>query len=269
MLNGRVLWVIDGYTTSSDYPYSEGKTPNDQLQGSELTGGINYVRNSVKATVDAYDGTIRFYVIDKKDPILHTYRKAFPELFSDLSKAPKDLVNHFRYPEDIYRLQTEVLDEYHVTNPSVFYNGDQDWSVAADPNEASGASVVSVGGQQGSQGQTARLSDTGGRVAPLYLLFGLPSEKEQEFLLTRSFSPKNTPNLMSAFVVARSDPGHYGELITYDMTSAGQQNNKAALPPSPTQIDNQTNSTVAISSVHVVASARFPTFGWRHTGNTD
>src|ERR1041384_1162755 len=131
IVRGKVVWVLDGYTTSDRYPYAQSASG---VNG--LSGDFNYVRNSVKATVDAYDGTVKFYVIDdpaNPDPIVKAYRKAFPKLFTDRSQMPAGLVDHLRYPEDMFRVQTDRFAAYHVTDPAPFYQNARAWSVAQDP----------------------------------------------------------------------------------------------------------------------------------------
>src|SRR5262249_30189165 len=113
IVKGRIIWVIDAYTTTDDYPYSQSIHPAEP-RGSGLDSEFNYVRNSVKVTVDAYDGTVKFYVFDPNDPIIKTYRKAFPELFQDKSAMPNELLPHVRYPEDIFSAQTEQFALYHI-----------------------------------------------------------------------------------------------------------------------------------------------------------
>ena len=127
-----VEWVLDGYTTTNRYPYSQSINPSVPV-GSGLNIDMNYVRNSVKATVDAYDGTVTLYAVDTKDPLLKAYRKAFPDLFTDGSRMPNGLRDHFRYPQDLFGLQTDVFSSYHVTAPRTFYNKTNLWAVSPDP----------------------------------------------------------------------------------------------------------------------------------------
>ena len=139
VLNGRILWVIDAYTVSDRYPYSESYSPAGTRidTSSGLQTRLNYVRNSVKATVDAYDGTVKFYVYDdpnNPDPIVRAYRKAFPKLFTDRSQMPAGLVDHLRYPEDLFRVQSDRFATYHVTDPPTFYQNARAWVVAQDPD---------------------------------------------------------------------------------------------------------------------------------------
>ena len=144
IIGGKVLWIIDGYTTSAGYPYSKkislSAATNDVLTAtsSSVTAqrntGVNYIRNSVKATVDAYDGTVSLYQWDEKDPVLATWSKAFPGTVQAKSKISKELLSHIRYPEDIFRVQREILSEYHVKTAAAFYGGQDFWRVPRDPS---------------------------------------------------------------------------------------------------------------------------------------
>ncbi len=238
ILNGRVLWVIDGYTTTDRYPYAQSYSGDGGLGGT-----YNYVRNAVKATVDAYDGTITFYVMDTKDPLLRAYRKAFPGLFTDASRMPDGLRDHLRYPEDLFSLQTDVYANYHVTNTRNFYNKSELWAVSPDP----GSGVVTQAAANGNQPQptvTTRnptaASSSGQRIDPLYLLIRLPDQQSEEFLILRPFVPVSRDNALTnlvSFMVAKSDPSDYGQLETFTMpegqtvTGPEQVNNAIANNP--------------------------------------
>ena len=126
--NGRLVWLLDGYTTSDKYPYSQSFNGAGGLNGS-----FNYVRNSVKATIDAYDGTIRFYVIDTKDPVIQAYESAFPHLFTSYTKMPAAIKKHLRFPQDLFSAQTDVYRTYHMTDPTTFFNKTDLWEVSPDP----------------------------------------------------------------------------------------------------------------------------------------
>ena len=132
-MGNHTLWVLDGYTTTSMYPYSQSTSGE---QG--LASDFNYVRNSVKATVDAYDGTVTFYVFDPKDPIIQAWRKAFPDLFTDASHMSPELRAHLRYPEDLFKVQSNQFGRYHVTEPRRFYDGSAKWLVSPDPGSGAG-----------------------------------------------------------------------------------------------------------------------------------
>ncbi len=212
---GDVYWIADAYTTTDRYPYAQRADNSGLPGGSGLNGRFNYARNSVKAVVDAYNGTVTFYVIDAQDPIINAWRKAFPALFTDFADMPKDLVSHLRYPEDLYRVQTTMWARYHVDDASTFYNNNDAWNVALDPGTSGAGPATQT---TNAAGQT--ISTRGARIDPYYLLTQLPGEKEAEFVLLRSFVPFGADDQnqqLTAFMVARMDPGHYGELVTYVM----------------------------------------------------
>ncbi len=180
---GRLLWVQDAYTTSRTYPYS---TP--------IGGGVNYIRNSVKVTVDAYHGTTTFYLLDPKDPVAATLDKAFPTLFRPLAAMPEDLRTRLRYPETIFSIQAAVFSTFHMTNPAVFYNKEDQWEVPAIDDQG---------------GQAVRMQ-------PYYTIMKLPGEKEAEFIQMLPFTPRQKDNL-AAWMVARSDGDRYGQLEVFQV----------------------------------------------------
>ena len=212
---GEIVWIIDAYTTTDRFPYAQRADNSSLPDGSGLDGRFNYVRNSVKVVVDAYDGTVDFYVIDPEDPIIQAWRGAFPELFTDFEDMPEDLVDNLRYPEDLFRVQTNMWARYHVSDPSTFYNNNDAWNVALDPGTAGAAAATTPTDATGAPIGPSR----GARIDPYYLLTQLPGEDSAEFVLLRSFVPigNDDNQLLTAFMVARSDPEHYGELVTYTM----------------------------------------------------
>jgi uncharacterized membrane protein (UPF0182 family) len=177
--DGKIVWVLDAYTTSTSYPYSE------RASGDE----INYIRNSVKVTVDAYDGTTTFYAFDGKDPVLAAYRTLYPGLLTDASKMPAGIREHLRYPEDLFRLQAEVYKTYHMLDPVVFYNKEDQWAL---PGE-----------------KTDKPMD------PYYVLMQLPGQSTEDFLLMEPFTPRNKDNMIG-WMAAKSDPATYGQRIVYN-----------------------------------------------------
>jgi uncharacterized membrane protein (UPF0182 family) len=176
--DGRLVWMIDGYTTSDRYPYS---TP---------VRGFNYIRNSVKATVDTFHGTVSYYVADE-DPIIRTYAKAFPGLLKPLSEMPKDLQAHIRYPEDLFTVQARMYATYHMQDPQVFYNKEDLWVVPRLPQE----------------GRDREME-------PYFTIMRLPGEPKEEFVLLSGFNPSGRDNMI-ALMVARMDPPKYGSLVAY------------------------------------------------------
>ncbi|MSQ40472.1 MAG: UPF0182 family protein [Dehalococcoidia bacterium] len=201
--NGRLFWIQDAYTVTNHYPYS---TPQQ--------GGFNYIRNSVKAVVDAYDGTITYYVFDDKDPLIQTYRSIFPTLFKPREEMPQELLEHIRYPKDFLTVQTQMLLQYHMEEPAVFYKKEQQWSLPI----------------QSSFGGTSVLK-------PYYILATLPQEvagANAEFLLIQPFTPDRRNNLV-AWVAARNDPAHYGETILFEFPQGIQIDGPAQIEA---RIDN-------------------------------
>ncbi|WP_245159972.1 UPF0182 family protein [Blastococcus sp. CT_GayMR19] len=196
VVDGKVTWILDGYTTSDAYPYSEprdlGTTAQDSLTGAGTTAlpndQFNYIRNSVKATVDAYDGTVTLYEWDQEDPVLQTYRKAFPGTIKDREDIPEELVSHVRYPEDLFKLQRDILTRYHVTDPGNFYSQNDRWQIPADPTQ-----------------------DTEDAQPPYYILAQRPGDDEATFQLTSALNAFNRDNL-SSFISASSDPETYGDI---------------------------------------------------------
>ncbi len=182
--DGRLTWIIDGYMTSRVHPYSESV----DLDG---IGPVNYIRNSVKATIDAYDGTVHLYVFDPEDPLLQAYRNLFPSLFEPASAMPADLRKHVRYPETIFAAQAEIYRLFHMRDPLTFYNKSDAWDIAKFTN------------QQGSQP---------GPLAPTYVVATLPGESQPEFLLLLPFTPRNRDNLIG-LMMARCDGDHLGEKV--------------------------------------------------------
>ncbi len=203
--NNHLYWILDAYTISNYYPYSDpGK--ND----------FNYIRNSVKVVIDAYNGDVSFYIAEPKDPILLTWNKIFPQLFKPLSEMPVGLRQHIRYPEDLFSIQSERLLTYHMEDPQVFYNREDQWQ---SPKEI-----------YRSESQA---------VEPYYLIMKLPTEKEEEFILLHPYTPVSRPNLI-AWLAGRSDGSEYGKLLLYNFP-------KQKLIFGPTQIEALINQDPVIS----------------------
>ncbi|MFO8090431.1 MAG: UPF0182 family protein [Desulfatiglandaceae bacterium] len=182
--DGRLFWIQDAYTFTNRYPYS---TPWEK--------SFNYIRNSVKAVVDAYHGTVDYYVFDTKDPIIKAYQEIFPGLFKPASEMPEYLREHVRYPLDLFTVQTEMLLQYHMRDPVVFYNKEDQWSIPV----------------QSSFGETETLK-------PYYIVAKLPDADTEEFLLIQPFTPNNRHNLVG-WMAARSDGDKYGELVLFRFPS--------------------------------------------------
>ncbi|WP_370078383.1 UPF0182 family protein [Streptacidiphilus sp. MAP12-16] len=192
VVGGHVEWVLDGYTTSDGYPYASRTTLGDATTDSLTSDSrstvapaneVNYVRNSVKATVDAYSGAVTLYQWDTKDPVLRTWMKAFPGTVQPYAGISADLKSHLRYPQDLFKVQRELLTRYHVTDPAIFYNGSDVWQIPTDPT-----------------------SRTGKSQPPYYLSLRMPDQKAAAFSLTTTFVPNQRDNL-AAFMAVDSDPG--------------------------------------------------------------
>ncbi len=202
IVDGKVLWIIDGYTTSAGYPYArrtslststaDALTANSTAVTAQSNTTVNYIRNSVKATVDAYDGTVSLYQWDEKDPVLKTWMKAFPKSVKPKSAISKDLLDHVRYPEDIFRVQRDILSSYHVKNSDAFYGGQDFWRVPTDPS--------TFGANAGAQ-------------PPYYMTLQMPGSKNPTFSLTTPFVPRGGRENLSAFAAVNSTAGpDYGKI---------------------------------------------------------
>jgi uncharacterized membrane protein (UPF0182 family) len=211
---GRLVWMMDGYTTSESYPYAR-----HFRMGRER---VNYLRNSVKAIVDAYDGTTSFYVFDDEDPIVAAYRGIFPSLFKDGSAMPPGLRKHVRYPELFLQMQAAVFGLYHMTDPGVFYNREDLWSVATE------------GGSIADRGQSAAQT-----MEPNFVLMTLPGEKTAEFVEILPFTPANRNNLIG-WIAGRSDDANYGKAIVYDFP-------KTKLVDGPLQVEARIDQNAQLS----------------------
>jgi uncharacterized membrane protein (UPF0182 family) len=198
---GRLIWLYDAYTVSNRYPYSQ-----------QIPRFGNYVRNSVKVSIDAYDGSMNFYISDQSDPIIKTYQNIFPDLFQDLSKMPEDLRNHIRYPSDLFAIQTFIYATYHMKRPQVFYNKEDQWEIP---------------------------EIDGSVMQPYYTIMKLPGEDQEEYILMVPYTPQGKSNL-SAWMVARSDGENYGKLDVYTFP-------KQKLVYGPSQIVARINQDAEIS----------------------
>jgi uncharacterized membrane protein (UPF0182 family) len=211
--DGRLSWIMDGFTVSDSYPYST----HYRLDSSSL----NYMRNSVKVVIDAYDGTTTFYVFDPDDPIIAAYRRIFPGLFKDAAAMPADLRKHVRYPELSLKLQAEVYGLYHMTDTEAFYNREDLWTVATEVG-------MSEGGEQ-----TTRTME------PNFVLMKLPDESGMEFVEILPFTPANRNNLIG-WIAGRSDGAHYGTSVVYNFP-------KTKLVDGPLQIEARIDQNAQLS----------------------
>ncbi|MGH7055112.1 MAG: UPF0182 family protein [Stellaceae bacterium] len=209
---GRLYWIQDAYTTSSWFPYSQPAPAT----------GINYIRNSVKIVVDAYSGSIEFYDVDPKDPVLASYRHIFPGLFKPLSAMPPDLQKHIRYPEDLFLIQAEMYRAYHMSAPEVFYNREDLWQF---PRQTSSVGGVAATGNAA--------------MAPYYMIMRLPEEAKPAFFLMVPMVPNRRENMI-AWLAAGCDPPDYGKLIVYEFPKEKQVYG-------PFQIEARVNQNTKIS----------------------
>ena len=222
IIDGRIIWMLDGYTSTNFYPYST-RTSLDTATADSLTQNttalraqaisINYVRNSVKATVDAYDGTVSIYTWDESDPILKSWSKAFPGIVKPRSAIPSEVVNHVRYPEDLFKIQREILSKYHVKDAGAFYGGQDFWVIPNDPTRP---------GAQSAQ-------------PPYYLQLQMPGDKDPIFSLTTTFAPSRRQTLAS-FMSVSSDPSNdYGKIRVLQLP-------RNTVIPGPNQVQNNFES---------------------------
>jgi hypothetical protein len=211
--DGRLSWIMDAFTTSDSFPYATHYTLGNNL--------INYMRNSVKVVIDAYDGTTTFYVFDTQDPILSAYRQIFPNLFKDVATMPPTLRKHVRYPELLMKLQAAVYGLYHMSDPQVFYNREDLWTVASE-----------VGMDENGQQKTMAME-------PNFVLMKLPGETGVEFVEILPFTPANRNNLIG-WIAGRSDGAQYGNTIVYDFP-------KTRLVDGPLQIEARIDQNAQLS----------------------
>jgi len=206
IVDGRLVWIQDAYTASELYPYSQ-----------PYHGRFNYIRNSVKVVIDAYNGKLTYYLVDAEDPIVRAYAAIFPALFTPWEEMPQGLRNHLRYPEGLYTVQAEMNNTYHMRNPTVFYNKEDLWEIAHE---------IYIGNEQPTE--------------PYYVTMALPGQQGEEFVLIQPFTPANRQNMV-AWMAGRSDGEHYGELVLYKFP-------KQELIYGPLQIEARIDQEPSISS---------------------
>ncbi len=231
VVDGRLVWIWDAYTTTNAYPYSEPVTLDDVVtpnpNGPEPTGTVNYIRNSVKVVIDAYTGKITYYDVGTRDPILQAWERAFPDMFTPISQASPELLAHFRYPENLFQVQAEQFTNYHVRDPETFYGKQDFWQVPDDPTVSS---------------QTQRIP-----MQPYYLLMLLPGDTEERFVLIMPFTPQGRQNLVG-WMAANSDwAAGYGGLKSFEFPS-GQN------VDGPSQVFSRMNSDPRFSADRTLLS---------------
>ena len=225
VIDGRLQWIIDAYTLSNRYPYSEPLRRSEGIQ-SVLQGramqrivgsGTNYIRNPVKAVVDAYDGTLKLYVVDPADPILASFQQSFPTLFESLDNASPSLQAHFRYPQMLFKIQAQIYRAHHMERPDVFYNQEDFWDFPTQITQEESPETME----------------------PYYVIMKLPEAEAEEFMLIVPFTPVGKNNMV-AWMTARCDGDNYGKLLTYEFS-------RQALLYGPQQIDSRINQDTEIS----------------------
>ena len=231
LIEGNLFWIIDMYTVSDKYPYAQPADTRRINENSGLPLNFNYLRNSVKAVVNAYDGTLNFYVVDENDPLIATYNDIFPNLFSPKSSMSSDLLDHIRYPEDLFTIQSDMYRDYHMTDPRVFYADEDPWEIPSDSSTT--PRVATLRGEFTEIGFKPML--------PYYLLMSLPGESDLSYLIFQPFNPENRPNMQS-FLVADADPENYGQLIDFRLP-------KGEFVDGPSQVATRINQDPDISQI--------------------
>jgi hypothetical protein len=217
--NGAMEWIYDAYTVSNRYPYAE-KVSDSRLndfvaENSFVVSNLNYIRNSVKITINAYTGVTNIYVSDTTDPIIQAYQKLYKDVFKSMDELPTDLRSHIRYPEDLFAFQTDIYSEYHMDEPQNFYNKEDEWQIPTQPQNEESDPMMR------------------------HMIMKLPGEAKEEYILMLPFTPKGKDNL-AAWMVARNDNENYGKIVVYRFP-------KQKLVYGPNQIINRINQDPEIS----------------------
>jgi uncharacterized membrane protein (UPF0182 family) len=266
LLNGHIDWVQDAYTTTDNYPYAQNADTSALPSGSGLNENFNYVRNSVKVLIDAYTGHMTFYVMDPSDPIIQTYEKAFPGMFTPASKMSADLRSHLRYPEDIFTVQASMYGRYHITLASSFYSAADAWTLSPSPGSGSPSQALQTTLTTNAQGQVVSTGQLV-RMAPIYQELQIPGQLQQSFNLLDAFVPVSSQSqiqTLSGFMIAGSDPGHYGQLDMFVTPRNNPVNGPAivaakidATPAVSQQVSllNQNGSSVLLGNVLMIPVA--------------
>tara|TARA_Y100001970_G_scaffold151095_1_gene185163 strand:- start:1099 stop:3912 length:2814 start_codon:yes stop_codon:yes gene_type:complete len=231
LIDRQLFWIIDMYTVSDKYPYAQPADTRRINENSGLPMNFNYLRNSVKAVVNAYDGTLNFYVVDENDPLILSYNDIFPDLFTAKSSMSNELLDHIRYPEDLFTIQSDMYRDYHMTDPRVFYADEDPWVIPSDSSTT--PRVATLRGEFTEIGFKPML--------PYYLLMSLPGESDLSYLIFQPFNPENRPNMQS-FLVADADPENYGQLIDFRLP-------KGEFVDGPSQVATRINQDPDISQI--------------------
>ncbi len=241
--NGHVKFILDGYTTTAMFPYSEDASSQNVPTDNGLPGSYNYVRNSVKLVVDAYDGSMKFYAADPKDPILQAYRAAFPTMFRPLSDMPASVRAHLKYPADLFAIQTATLGRYHIPTPAAFYSASDRWEVSPTAGAGSPKQTLQKTVQTDAQGN--KISSSLSPMDPLYQVLNLPGQTRQQLIVSDEFIPagnSSTIQSLSAFAMATMDPDDYGHLTVFTT-------NRDTTVTGPAQSDSFMQQATAVSTI--------------------
>ncbi|MFZ1063136.1 MAG: UPF0182 family protein [Acidimicrobiales bacterium] len=240
--NGEVNFVLDGYTTTSQYPYSQNDESLNVNTGN-IPYGTNYIRNSVKVVINAYTGSMKYYVNDPKDPIIQAWESAFPKMFLPMSKMPASIRTHLRYPSDLFSVQAAMLGHYHITTASAFYTASDKWEIS--PTTGAGTPSATLSRTEVTNAAGNVVSTSLSPMSPVYQVGSLPGENHQQLLESVAFVPagnSGTVQGLTAFMIATSNPDDYGHLNVY-VTPRGTS------VTGPVQADSEIQQTSAVSSI--------------------
>jgi uncharacterized membrane protein (UPF0182 family) len=266
LVNGHIDFIQDAYTTTDSYPYAQNANTSALSSASGLPANFNYIRNSVKVVTDAYTGMMTFYVMNPNDPIIRTYERAFPNMFTPASKMPAALRAHIRYPEDIFTVQASMFGKYHITNAASFYSAADAWTISPTPGSGSPSAALATTQTLNAQGEPVSTGQVV-KMAPIYQELEVPGQTQQSFTLLDALVPVSNSSqiqTLSGFMMAGSDPGHYGQLQMF-VTPRGQPVDGPALVAaridatqsisSRISLLNQNGSSVELGNVLMVPIA--------------
>lgn len=247
--NGSVNYVLDGYTTTDQYPYSQNAS-NLNVNAGGLPGSFNYARNAVKVVINAYTGSMKFYVINPTDPIIEAYRAAFPTMFLPMSSMPTAIADHLRYPSDLFSVQAATLGRYHITSASAFYTASDSWHIS--PSTGAGTPNQSLAQTTVTDAAGNVVSTSLAPMSPLYQVGSLPLADHQQLLEELAYVPAGnsaTVQNLTAFIMATSDPNDYGQIQVYE-TPRGSQVNGPVQADSEIQQNGTVSSTITLLDQH-------------------
>jgi uncharacterized membrane protein (UPF0182 family) len=247
--NGEVQYVLDGYTTTSQYPYSEAVS-NLNIATGGIAGSANYVRNSVKVVINGYTGSMKFYAADPSDPILRAYSAAFPKMFLSMNQMPTSIRTHLRYPTDLFTVQAATIGRYHITSPSSFYSASDQWQISPTTGAGTPDQTLAQSVQTNAAGNIVSTSLT--PMSPLFQVGALPGTKTQQLLESIAYVPQGnsgTVQGLTAFLIATSDPDNYGQLTVY-VTPRGTSVTGPVLADSEIEQASQVSSIITPLDQH-------------------